>query len=307
MQVDAKIQAAALALRKGELVVFPTETVYGLGANALDPRAIASIFETKRRPRFNPLIVHVASLSAALPLICALPEKARRLIDAFWPGPLTLVLPKSELVPEIVTAGLSTVAIRVPAHPIALDLLTEAQIPVAAPSANLFQQLSPTEAVHITAEIHHKAAVVLEGGKAAVGVESTIIGFSEGFSGGFSGGFADENAFCLRLGGLALELIEDVIGPLSQAPLSQTPLAPGMLEKHYSPRKPLRLWRKGAAPENTAESAILCFQQPPAHPFGYCEILSSQGDVKEAAAQLFSALRKLDGSPCDVILCRDGP
>jgi L-threonylcarbamoyladenylate synthase len=216
------IQEAAERIRGGELVAFPTETVYGLGANALDPAAVAKIYALKGRPGTSPLIVHAASIEMARTLVSEWPPEAEALALKYWPGPLTLVLPKARAIPEIVTAGLATVGIRVPHHPIALELIREAGVPIAAPSANRFMQLSPTLAAHVRAAFGD-AVPVLDGGASGVGIESTVVSITQG------------KVTLLRPGMIALADIEQAAAPQGSHP------APGMHDRHYSPRTPLYL------------------------------------------------------------------
>jgi len=275
----AGISRAAELLREGELVAFPTETVYGLGADACDGRAVAGIFAVKERPRFNPLIVHVTGVKAAGRLV-ALPEAARRLAAEFWPGPLTLVAPArpDTGISDLVGAGLPTLAVRVPAHPLARKLLRAFGGPVAAPSANPSGQVSPTTAAHVAQALGGRIAAVLDGGACPVGLESTILGF-EG-----------DRAVLLRPGGLPVEAIEAALG----APVLRHDragiTAPGQLASHYAPGAELRLnadrpqpgeaWLGfGLDPEGVAEPALN---------------LSPDGDLAEAAADLFAHLRALD-------------
>lgn len=289
MSLRTEIEQAALALREGKLVIFPTETVYGLGANALEAKACAAIFEAKGRPQFNPLIVHIADSSRIEPLTALVPPKARQLMEKFWPGPLTVVLPKSVAIPDIVTAGLPSVALRVPNHPLALELLKAVDFPLAAPSANRFQGLSPTEAKHISDKIRERATCLIDGGKCGVGIESTIVGFQ------------GNEVYCLRLGGLSIEAIEAVIGGLIPSPKSESPMAPGMLAKHYSPEKRLLLWN-GVYPSDPSRFAFLAFQTPPSTvKFKHIECLSAHGNMVEAASHLFSKLQKLDSFEVDGI------
>ena len=272
------IEEAARLLRAGALVAFPTETVYGLGGNALDERAVAGIFAAKARPSFNPLIVHVASLAEA-EAQARFDARARRLARRFWPGPLSLVLPRQ---PEsglslLASAGLDTVALRVPAHPVAMALLRAAGLPIAAPSANRSGRLSPTEAAHVAAELGDRAALILDGGRCPVGVESTVLDLS------------GEAPALLRPGGVPLEALSAILGPIS--PAGEGPRrAPGMLESHYAPTLPLRLDAREAQPGE----ALLAFgpEIPPG--FAAVEQLSRTGDLVEAAANLFSMLRRLD-------------
>jgi L-threonylcarbamoyladenylate synthase len=232
------IARAADCLRRGGLVAFPTETVYGLGVNALDREAVRRLFEAKQRPATDPLIVHIGSIDLLPPLVSQVPDSVRVLGRHFWPGPLTLVLPRSPQVPDEVTAGLSTVAIRVPRHPVALALLEAAAIPVAAPSANLFSRPSPTQAAHVIEDLDGRIDLVLDGGATTVGVESTVLDLT-----------ADVPAV-LRPGAVTHEMLQELLGRVDTVTgsgirdpgLDQAKRSPGMLEKHYSPRAPLTLY-----------------------------------------------------------------
>jgi L-threonylcarbamoyladenylate synthase len=296
------LNRAADALRAGGLVAFPTETVYGLGARAHDPAALARIFEAKRRPFFDPLILHVADRAQFQSLIA--PEarrdaRAGLLAERFWPGPLTLVLPKAADVPEIATSGLPTVAVRMPAHPVALDLIRAAGFPVAAPSANPFGRLSPTTAAHVQAHFESGIELILDGGPCAVGVESTIISLAE------------ENPTLLRAGGIPREAIEAVVGPvaLGQA-AAEKPLAPGQLPGHYAPRTPLRILGGEGIPAPVGKRlGYLAFRGAPAARAGMAvvEVLSPSGDLREAAANLFACLHRLDAAGLDLILAEAVP
>ena len=264
-------------MRQGQLVAFPTETVYGLGGDARDDRAVARIFEAKGRPSFNPLIVHVPDIATARAFV-DFPSEAQRLAAAFWPGPLTLVLPLrsgSGLSP-LVSAGLPTVAIRVPAHPVARDLLTAFGGPVAAPSANPSGRISPTRAAHVLAGLSGRIAAVVDGGPCAVGVESTIIGF-------------DPAPTLLRPGGLPAEVIEDCLGhPLLRlTPAPHRPTAPGQLDSHYAPAAAVRLNAVQSVP---GETGLGFGHDLP----GAALNLSPSGDLVEAAANLFHFLREAD-------------
>ncbi|MBX3463940.1 MAG: threonylcarbamoyl-AMP synthase [Planctomycetes bacterium] len=222
----AAIDAAAAVLRTGGLVAFPTETVYGLGANALDAAAVARIFAAKGRPAHNPLIVHLASADDLPRVAGEVPPLARRLADAFWPGPLTLVLPRRPDVPDAVTAGLPTVAVRVPAHPVAHALLAAAGVPVAAPSANPYQRVSPTTAAHVLAQLGDRIGLVLDGGRATVGIESTVVDVT------------GPEPVLLRPGGIAATAIEAIVGPLRRpaAVAEDAPRpSPGLGRRHYAP------------------------------------------------------------------------
>jgi len=280
---QAGIAAAVAALRNGELVAMPTETVYGLAADATSGAAVAKIFAAKGRPRFNPLIVHLPSAEAA-EAIAEFTPLARRLAEAFWPGPLTFVLPKRRDAPvaDLVTAGLDTIALRVPAHPIARDLLAAFGKPLAAPSANLSGHVSPTTAAHVAADLGDKVAVILDAGPSSIGLESTIVGFN------------GETPILLRHGGISRDEIEALIGtPLAATkPLEDAPLAPGMLASHYAPAANLRLDAMDVRPGE----ALLAFGPlPPGTRAAFAIInLSERGDLAEAAANLFAALRILD-------------
>ncbi len=282
------LSAAAALLREGRLVAFPTETVYGLGADARDGQAVAAIFDAKGRPHFNPLIAHVADLAAAEQL-AEFNEQARLLAQAFWPGPLTLVLPlrPGAGLSDLVTAGLSTVALRVPAHPAAQALLTAFGGPVAAPSANPSGKLSPTEAAHVIEGLGERIAAVLDAGPCAVGLESTIIGW-EG-----------ENPVLLRPGGQPVEALEEALGaPIKGGALDEVkPSAPGQLLSHYAPEASLRLEADAPLPGE----AWLGFGPDPAGFAGPARNLSPSGDLREAAANLFAHLRALDAEDCDRI------
>lgn len=279
----ANIDAAARALRSGNLIGIPTETVYGLAGNALDDRAVAAIFAAKGRPQFNPLICHVADAAALEPLV-VMDARARALAARFWPGPLTLVLPRREGCPVslLASAGLDTLAVRVPAHPVAQALLEKAGVPVAAPSANRSGRISPTRPEHVAGDLG-SGLLVLDGGTCTVGVESTILDLSE------------PQARLLRPGGVAVEQIEALTGPLAGA--GPGIKAPGMLASHYAPAKPLRL-DAGAA---RGKEALLGFG--PNVPPGYTTVLnlSPSGNLAEAAANLFAYLRQLDATVCDGI------
>ncbi|WP_337998055.1 L-threonylcarbamoyladenylate synthase [Oleispirillum naphthae] len=279
---DAVIRAAGERLARGELVAFPTETVYGLGGDARNDRAVAAIFAAKRRPAFNPLIAHVPDLAAALPL-AHFSAAARTLAEEFWPGPLTLVLPRRDGcgLSHLVSAGLASVAIRIPAHPVALAILSAAGCPVAAPSANPSGRVSPTCAGHVAEGLGDAVAMIVDGGPCAVGVESTVLDMTGGAP------------HVLRPGGVTAEAVAAVLGvavgfappPAPDGPL----LSPGQMASHYAPGLPVRL--NAAAAE--AGEALLGFG-PVA---GAALNLSPAGDVVEAAANLFAMLRALDGGP----------
>ncbi|MFQ3622695.1 MAG: L-threonylcarbamoyladenylate synthase [Acetobacteraceae bacterium] len=280
----AGIEEAARLLRAGRLVAFPTETVYGLGADATDDRAVARVFAAKGRPHFNPLIVHVPDAEAAFALARA-DGRARALAAALWPGPLTLVLPVAARCPValLARAGLETIAVRVPAHPLAQALLRAAARPIAAPSANRSGQVSPTAAAHVLEELGGRIEAVLDGGDCPVGIESSVLDLTGG------------RAVLLRPGGATREAIEAVIGPVAlplapaAAEASRTLRSPGLLVSHYAPDLPLRLEAQSAGPDE----ALLAFG-PEAPGAALSVNLSPAGDLAEAAARLFGALRHLD-------------
>jgi L-threonylcarbamoyladenylate synthase len=286
------IAQAAAVLREGGLVAFPTETVYGLGADALNPRAVARIFEAKGRPRFDPLIVHVASDDQLGELVADLPPQAKALAERYWPGPLTLVLPKKEMVPDIVTAGLSTVAVRIPAHPVALGLIREVKKPIAAPSANRFGKISPTCAADVEQELGDSVDLILDGGRCHVGVESTVIAFTE------------IRPLLLRPGGVGVEEIEAIVGPVEFFQRTEgRPLSPGRLPTHYAPRTPLAIWSGDHVSSAGRRIGLLTLRpRPNLEGFAVVEVLSDSGDLKEAAANLFAAMRRLDRLGLDLIL-----
>ena len=278
---ESTIEAAAEHLRAGRLVAFPTETVYGLGADATNGAAVAAIFAAKGRPRFNPLIVHVADVVDVC-RYALLDETASKLAAAFWPGPLTLVLPRRENggISELVTAGLDTVAMRVPSHPVARALLRRAGIPVAAPSANLSGHVSPTTAAHVDADLGGKVAMILDGGPTEHGLESTVVA-------------ADANGVTLlRPGAVTAEQIEAAIGQRIGRSFEggNRPTSPGQLESHYAPRARVRLDATSVLPGE----ALLAFGAVVPPHGGPTLNLSVGGDLIEAAANLFASLRALD-------------
>lgn len=293
------IRQAAEIIKKGGLVAFPTETVYGLGANAFNPIAVARIFEVKKRPHFDPLIVHVASQGDLGKLVSEIPSDARKVIDQFWPGPLTIVLLKKEEVPEIVTSGLPTVAVRMPRHAMALSLIERAGSPIVGPSANPFGYLSPTTAEHVRDQLGNQIDFILDGGPCEIGVESTIISFEE------------KRPRLLRPGGVPLEEIESVIGTVEVSTAEvDRPAAPGMLPRHYAPRTPIVLeWdEKDFNSQKGKKIGLLAFQEPMSSTkFHHVEILSKKGDMREAAANLFAAIRHLDTLNLDLILAEPIP
>jgi len=273
---------AAALIRAGELVAFPTETVYGLGANALDASAVDKIYASKERPPSSPLIVHVDSVAMARSIVRQWPDKAERLTRVFWPGPLTLVLPKRPHVPDRLTAGLDTVGVRMPANPVALGLIREAAVPIAAPSANRFTEVSPTTAQHVRDSMGDRVAMVLDGGPCKVGIESTVLSL------------AGTEPVLLRPGMVTKEQIEEVIGPIQVVPYmtdeSAAHTSPGMHRRHYSPKTPLVLVKPGELPSNGRGMRI----EMPAEP-------------REYAAVLYDRLRKADSEGWDWIAIEQPP
>lgn len=286
---------AARMIQTGGLVAFPTETVYGLGADALNPEAVEKIFAAKKRPAFDPLIIHIAELETLM-ILAQINLQPRAplmtLVETFWPGPLTLVLPRRSVIPDIVTAGLPTVAIRMPAHPMALALIREAGTPIAAPSANPFGCVSPTMAHHVLEGLGEHVDLILDGGPCPLGVESTIISFANG------------SPTLLRSGSLSVEDLEAVIGPIGQGNNSgSVPCAPGQLDRHYATRTPLTLLpTHGARPSVSPgeQVGLLAFSSSlDSDRYAAVEILSPSGDLKEAARNLFAALHRLDAMGLD--------
>lgn len=275
----AAYAAAAELLRSGGLVAFPTETVYGLGADATDDRAVAAIFEAKGRPRFNPLIVHVRDLAAAAREAVA-DKRASDLAAAFWPGPLTLVLPRraDSRISLLCSAGLDSLALRVPSHPVGRDLLEACGLPLAAPSANVSGKVSPTTAAHVAESLGARVPLILDGGPCPIGLESTVLDLT------------GETPMLLRPGGVTAEELVDVVGALGTASSDAGIKSPGQLESHYAPGLPLRLEARSV----TADEALLAFGPRPLEGAAATENLSDRGDLAEAAARLFAALRRLD-------------
>ena len=304
----AAISRAATCLRSGGLVAFPTETVYGLGVHALDPVAVRRLFSAKGRPANDPLIVHVPSLAEARQLVAAVPAAASVLAERFWPGPLTLVLPKTPAVPDEATAGLPSVAIRVPSHAVAQALLRASGIPIAAPSANLFSRPSPTRAAHVVADLDGRIDMVIDGGPTPVGVESTVVDLTGPLP------------RVLRPGGVSLEALAAVLGSSPAAGSSidtRGPLpSPGLLERHYSPRVPLTVYEGAATHVIAAMSAAAAAAEREGHrvglllldgdrviaPRGETRTLGPAGNPEAVAANLYAAVRELEAAGVDVIL-----
>lgn len=295
---DAAALAAAVAvLRRGGLVAFPTETVYGLGANALDEAAVRGIFAAKGRPSYNPLIAHAASTADARALVTRWPRAAQRLADAFWPGPLTLVLPKHPHVPDRVSAGLPTVAIRVPAHPVALALLRAASLPIAAPSANRFTELSPTTAAHVARGLGDRVDLILDGGPTSVGIESTVVDLT------------GDVPVILRPGFLSRDALVEVVGPVGTLAehTGDTPRpSPGMTDRHYSPRAELRVY--GIEQRDAMERAARAAAGPVGalllddRDFPATRIVRMPADPHGYARRLYATLHELDEHGCTLVL-----
>jgi L-threonylcarbamoyladenylate synthase len=278
------ISRAVELLRQGQVVGMPTETVYGLAGDGLNPLALARIFEVKQRPLFDPLILHFADAAGAFAIAEQVPLAARELASHFWPGPLTLVLRKMGGVPDLATSGLPNVALRVPIHPVAQTLLRAFGRPLAAPSANRFGRISPTDAQAVHKELGENVPLILDGGPCAVGLESTVVFISE------------KQPVLLRAGGIPLEEIEGVVGSVRLAePVEDRPEAPGQLKHHYAPRKPLRLVNNVTEIPSQAGVGWLAFgPSAPASFGGVMENLSPSGDLREAAVNFFRAMRALD-------------
>ncbi len=288
--MDDLVKEAAEAILAGKLVGMPTETVYGLAADASSQEAVLAIFAAKNRPHFDPLIVHVSDIAMAED--CALiNELAHKLMKAFWPGPLTLVLPKRDYIPDEVSSGLDTVALRCPNHPLALALIEESKRPIAAPSANLFGRISPTTAEHVREQLGDSLACIIDGGPSSIGVESTVIGFD-----------AQKTVYVLRPGGLSVDALSEVLGYEPSVKSMEAVVAedlnsrsPGLLKSHYAPQVPVRI--KGPADEwpTGKEWGCLAFQDA-VEGVAHNEILSANGDITEAAQNLFASLRRLEAS-----------
>ncbi len=311
LPTDEAIAEAARLLENGELVAFPTETVYGLGANALDETAVAKIFKAKGRPSDNPLIVHVASAEAAQPL-CYINERAKALMAAFWPGPLTLLLPKKPVIPAATNAGLPSVAIRLPRHPVARAMLAACRVPIAAPSANVSGRPSPTTAQHVLEDLEGRVSLILDGGPCEVGLESTVLDLTA------------ETPTIVRPGCVTLEMLQAVLPDVRVAPSVMRPLAsgekavsPGMMYRHYAPQGQLTLVK--GEPERVRaaclrlyadavgqgrKACVLTFEE---HATGYegCETysLGKLAQPETLAHTLFAALRQMDAEKVEMIFC----
>ena len=292
------ISKAADLLVNGELVAIPTETVYGLAANALNADAVLKIFETKGRPTFNPLIVHVHDVNEFSIYASEVPDLVRTLAEKFSPGPITYVLPKKNNIPDIVTGGGETVALRVPGHALTLKLLSQLDFPLAAPSANPFGYISPVDARHVKDQLDGKIPYILDGGQCMIGIESTVVTVIDG------------KVVVYRLGGVSLEDLVDVVGEVElRINNSSNPNSPGQLKSHYAPRIPLRFGKMDALLEEFSgkKKAILSFTKNYSDDCIANQVLSYAGDLHEAARNLFTALRKLDNSEAEIILAEKFP
>ncbi len=299
-EIGKNTSLAAQFLREGKLVAIPTETVYGLAALATNPKAVLSVFEAKKRPSFDPLILHFHSIEAIQPYATLKEAPLLTLAERFWPGPLSLLLPKTDLVPDLVTSGLEKVAVRIPNQGLTLALLTALDAPLAAPSANPFGYISPTKAEHVRKQLGDKVAYILDGGACEVGLESTIIGM-------------EGNRICVyRLGGLSLEEIENCVGAVElKLNVSSNPKAPGQLKSHYAPKKPLLFGDLSELlfAHQDKNRSVICFGE-----FNYSGKmpeqvlnLSPMKDTKEAAINLFAMLRAADESDTELILAQKLP
>ena len=290
-EIGKDIKKAKQLLESEELVAIPTETVYGLAGNALNPKSVLKIFKVKERPEFDPLIIHVPSLFAAEKYVDHLPDVAVKLAQKFWPGPLTILLKKKHIIPDLVTSGLETVGLRCPDHRLTRELLENLDFPLAAPSANPFGYVSPTTPQHVQDQLGGKIQYILDGGPSRVGIESTIVGFE------------NKIPVVYRMGGLSIETLESELGKIKvQLHSTSNPKAPGQLKSHYAPSKRMILGTiEDLLQKYPAHcSSILSFQKDYNSPHQI--ILSTSGSLDEAAQNLFASLRSLDKMPADVIL-----
>ena len=306
VQPDA-VERAAELLRAGEVVGIPTETVYGLGADALNGAAVRKIFAAKGRPSDNPLIVHIADFEQITPLVARVPDEARALAEAYWPGPMTIILPKADCIPDEVSCGLDTVGIRLPSHPLARAIIRAAGTPVAAPSANTSGRPSTTTAAHVMEDMAGKIAAVVEGGACAVGVESTVISL------------AGEQPRLLRPGGISLEQLEAVLGPVvvdralrEKIGDDEKVSAPGMKYRHYAPKAPVTAvtgdpaqTARWIAERLTGRTGVICFDEFAGQFAGHpCHTLGLSTDGQAHARHIFDALRAFDSEDVDQILAQ---
>ena len=300
-EIGTDLKKAANLLLQGSLVAIPTETVYGLAGNALREDAVQQIFTVKQRPLYNPLIIHLARKEQLGRYTTGLPSIAEKLIDIYWPGPLTLILQKKSIIPDLVTAGLPNLAVRMPDHPLTLSLLEQIDVPLAAPSANPFGYISPTTAHHVAEQLSGKIPYILDGGPCQRGLESTIIGFDHG------------QPVIYRLGSITQEDVETTLGMEVQLHMHETsrPQGPGMLPYHYAPTKPIKIstdLEKDIQYFDPRTTGIISLHKPLKGVTGVHQVvLSETADLAEAAQQLYAALRKLDKMSIDMILIERMP
>ena len=298
--ISKDIPKAIEILKRDELVAIPTETVYGLAGNIFSEKAIKKIFTTKQRPFFNPLIVHLYNYKQLESVVSYIPTKAKKLAKAFWPGSLTLVLPKNKQIPDLVTAGKDTVAVRIPNHKLTLELLEKLDFPLAAPSANPFGSISPTSAQHVKNYFDNQLEMVLDGGDCEAGIESTIVGFN------------DDEPVVYRLGSTSIEDIELVIGNVTIQNRSESkPVAPGMLSRHYAPKKQTYLVDDVSLflkVNSDKKIGLLLFNSKiDTSNVVHTETLSLEGRLEEATQNLYAALHRLDSKEIDLIVCEKLP
>ncbi len=293
-----QIEKGASIISNGGVVAFPTETVYGLGADAFLPEAVARLFEIKGRPLYNPLIVHISDYDQLYQVAATVPEEALRLTQKYWPGPLTIVLPKRKEIPDIVTGGEKTVAIRMPSNPIALDLIRKSGTPIAAPSANAFSCTSPTTALHVKEQLGNQCDLIIDGGACRIGVESTVVSF------------VSSRPIVLRPGGISFEDIQRAVSDLQQTDSSKKENAqsPGMLPNHYAPKTPISAFTEiPKCYEDKTDVGILLFQPSEQSFAGTVEVLSRLGNENEAAANFYAAIRRLDALKLKEIVAQFAP
>jgi L-threonylcarbamoyladenylate synthase len=291
----SSIEKAVELLRRGDIVAFPTETVYGLGADTLNPYGVAKIFEIKKRPRFDPLIVHIGEKDWIFKFAENIPPETTKLIDKFWPGPLTIILNKKDVIPDIVTAGLPTVGMRMPSHPVALNLIRALRNPIAAPSANPFGYMSPTKAAHVAKMFENELSLILDGGSSTFGIESTIISIKE------------NKIYIRRHGAVSIEELSEIAEVIHEEKKDGQCEVPGELPYHYAPHKPLRIV-SFPGEVKIANSSLLAFKKTEKTPLSkYVKYLSQRGDMREAAANFFSYLIELDREDVDIIYAEKIP
>lgn len=298
--ISNSILEAKKIVESEQIIGLPTETVYGLAGNAFSEKAIRSIFQLKKRPLNNPLIVHIGNIDQLAAITIEFPSKARVLVEKFWPGPLTLLLKKSQRISDLVTAGQEIVAVRIPKHPKALELLNQLDFPLVAPSANPYQSISPTSAKHVERYFGNELELILDGGPSTNGLESTIVGFD------------GDQAIVYRLGALTIEEIEACIGKVEiQHTTKKDIKTPGMAKKHYSPKTPVIVTdsvQEIVGQYETKKIAVVCFNQLPImNNLGHSIIYSFHGDMKKAAAQLYALLHELDMQNLDTIILEEFP